>query len=1270
MMNVKSTFLPFRIDRPVLFPWGLLGFVLAAMLAFSVHAVAQTAHFSYAQVTLTGSFSNPNGVAVDNSGNVFIADTSNNAVKEIPSGCTASTCVATLGSGFSSPYGVAVDGSGNVFVADTGHGAVKEIPSSGGYSTVNTVRGGFSAPVGVALDASGNVFVLDANYGVVYELLASSGYSSIASVASGFLSPHGLAVDGSGNLFVADTGNSAIWEFMAAGGYIYNSMVSFGSAYSIAVDASDNLYLGNQNGTVVNKILATGGYSTTIPLGSGFAGPYGIAVNGGGTVFVADTGNSRVVKLDTASVDLGTIAIGQASATIPLTFTFDTGGTIASPVALTQGASGLDFAIASGGTCTAGTYSAGNTCTVNVALSPQYPGLRMGAVVLSDASGNAIASVYTHGVGSGPTPSFSPGTQSTLPVAGLNQPFGVTVDAAGNIYIADDGNSRVVKIAAIGGTQSTVGTGLGNPHSVAVDGAGNVYIADYANVYKVYAKGSSQPNVAATGVTNPCGVAGAGAGNLYIANCGGSSNFVVEVHADGSAQTTVGSGLYLTDGVAVDGANNVYIADTGNNRVVKVSATGAQNTVFTGEADDVVADSAGTIYVAQANAGSVVKVPADGSAQSTVGTGLSHPYGMGLDQTGNVYIANSGTNQVVKVDQADAPTLTFASTNVNSTSAAQDVVVGNAGSSSLDISQIVISTNFTLQGPDTNCATNGQTLALGASCILGIEFAPQSTGTISGSVVLTDNALNVTGATQSISLSGTGLAAGPQTTPTVTTWPTVSPITYGQTLASSVLSGGVASVPGSFAFTTPNAIPAAGITAQSVTFTPTDTTNHTTVTGTLNITVNPATLMVTANNQSRVYDVANPALTYTIGGYVNGDSSSVVSGSASCTTTATISSASGSYPITCTQGTLAAGNYTFAFTPGTLTVTFVDLVEQSVSFSGVPSSGGSLQISDTVLNQGTGAAGGSTTGLYLSTNGTTKGSFLGYHYVGTLGPGVSSPATTTVMLPNNVSGTYYVIACANYNNGIVESNTANDCSASGSFTVAGADLAESAVSVLTASPQSGGSLQVSDTATNQGGGSASGSLTGFYLSTNGTTKGSYVGYRYVGVLAPAAVSGPVTTTLTLPNNLSGTYYVIACANYNNAVVESNMANNCSASGSFTVAAADLVESAVNVLTASPQSGGSLQVSDTAINQGGGSASGSLTGFYLSSNGTTKGSYLGYRYVGVLAPAAVSGPVTTTLALPNNLSGTYYVIACANYNNAVVESNMANDCSASGSFTVP
>src|SRR6185312_8174777 len=111
-------------------------------------------------------FSSPNGVAVDGSGNVFVASQGNNAVYEIVAVdgiVSPSSTVKTIGSGFSSPNGVAVDGSGNVFVADTGSSAVKQIVAVGGVvsssSTVNTIGSGFNQPQGVAVDSSGNVFV-------------------------------------------------------------------------------------------------------------------------------------------------------------------------------------------------------------------------------------------------------------------------------------------------------------------------------------------------------------------------------------------------------------------------------------------------------------------------------------------------------------------------------------------------------------------------------------------------------------------------------------------------------------------------------------------------------------------------------------------------------------------------------------------------------------------------------------------------------------------------------------------------------------------------------------------------------------------------------------------------------------------------------------------------------------------------------------------------------------------------------------------------------
>ncbi|MGA7886700.1 MAG: hypothetical protein WCA44_13230, partial [Acidobacteriaceae bacterium] len=110
-------------------------------------AVAQTAHFSGAIAALGSGLDNPHGVAVDGSGNVFVADTGNNAVKEILAAGGYAT-VDTLASGFSRPSGLAVDRSGNVFVADTGNNAVKEILAAGGYTTVNTLGHGFSRPTG------------------------------------------------------------------------------------------------------------------------------------------------------------------------------------------------------------------------------------------------------------------------------------------------------------------------------------------------------------------------------------------------------------------------------------------------------------------------------------------------------------------------------------------------------------------------------------------------------------------------------------------------------------------------------------------------------------------------------------------------------------------------------------------------------------------------------------------------------------------------------------------------------------------------------------------------------------------------------------------------------------------------------------------------------------------------------------------------------------------------------------------------------------------
>src|SRR6202040_2736993 len=96
---------------------------------------------------------------------------------------------STLGSGFSSPHGVSVDGSGNVFVADYGNNAVKEILAAGGYTTVNTLGSGFIQPGDVAVDGSGNVFVADTGNSAVKEIVAAGGYATVNTLGSGFNQP-------------------------------------------------------------------------------------------------------------------------------------------------------------------------------------------------------------------------------------------------------------------------------------------------------------------------------------------------------------------------------------------------------------------------------------------------------------------------------------------------------------------------------------------------------------------------------------------------------------------------------------------------------------------------------------------------------------------------------------------------------------------------------------------------------------------------------------------------------------------------------------------------------------------------------------------------------------------------------------------------------------------------------------------------------------------------------------------------------------------------
>ncbi len=356
----------------------------------------------------------------------------------------------------------------------------------------------------------------------------------------------------------------------------------------------------------------------------------------------------------------------------------------------------------------------------------------------------------------------------------------------------------------------------------------------------------------------------------------------------------------------------------------------------------------------------------------------------------------------------------------------------------------------------------------------------------------------------------------------------------------------------------------------------------------------------------------------------------------------------------------------FVAVPGKATVTVVsdeipsDLVV-TLSVPATAAAGDTITVTDTTRNQGGGPSEPSTTKFYLSTNGVLDpgDALVGSRTIPVLAPGATSVGSTSVTIPSSAAaGTYYVFAVADADSVLLESNESNNTT-SASIQV-GPDLVVASVSAPPAA-SAGASISVTDTTRNMGAGTAGPSTTRFYLSTNPVYDDADVplGSRAVPSLGSGASSGG-STSVTIPAaTAAGPYYVVARADADGSLSETNEFNNTAST--LVMIGADLVVSALTV-PAGAGAGASIAVSDTTTNQGSGTATASTTRFYFSTDVYWNPSdpVLGSRAIPALA-AGESSTGSTTVTIPAGATpGTYYILARADADGVATETNENNN----------
>jgi DNA-binding beta-propeller fold protein YncE len=570
------------------------------------------------------------------------------------------------------PNGLFIDSADNVYIVEEfGQRMIKY--NSSGASTLVIGEAGimiatdntFNDPLDVVVDGDDSIWVVDKNRAVQFD---SSGtyQQQIGEGAPGtddahFDGPRGLAMDGKGRLYVADGNNHRVqvYTFTAGGSAVLSSTIGelgvegsdnahFSYPAQMVVDSSERLYVVDAGNDRVQRCTYAAGWTcATVHGGTHGSGsnelswPYGLGIDDSDNVYIADGGNNRIKKLDTTT---------GISTTFKSGFEWPT-----------------DVAVDSGG---------------NVYVADWHHDL---CVVEKLDSGGTSLGVFAGDVGD---------PYETDDVH-FNAPYGVAVDASGNIHVSTDRGYRVIKLSSTGVVQWVSGSGgkderwgsyTGGPRSVAVDSSGTVYVVDTGN-HKMEILNSNGSYADELGGTrgsgtyefdNPQGIAVDQAGMyIYVADAwnhrvqifDGNLDYVATLGVTGTTGTD-NAHFDTPKGVTVDSSGNIYVADTGNHRVqifdssftysTTLGMTGVEGDDFAHfrYPNDVAVDGQGRVSVADTHNHRVQVFGSSGAYLTTIAgqwgtnTGeMREPMGVDVDGEGNLYVADSQGHRIQKFAQ-------------------------------------------------------------------------------------------------------------------------------------------------------------------------------------------------------------------------------------------------------------------------------------------------------------------------------------------------------------------------------------------------------------------------------------------------------------------------------------------------------------------------------------------------------------------------------------------------------------------------------------------